>query len=318
MPIPLFFALGHRRVAANLTVAHAAELLGIAPSYLFAAEEFQKIPDPDTPVKSKFFRGKPMTLAERAAEWLLANPIPSPFRLDPNHVRARILSDWVFYSQYNHYFAGLFKPGDSTVFYWFFDNILTMNQETEEDEGRWEYRRGSLIVAPNDPEVAAAVWWFFMRVWGEVATFRRKTAKDAEFISAPSGIGDVKPNMALGKFWFKSYEVFVPYAPLLFALYTDSITFTYASDSAAWQEWTSAWKKVWAEDRGRVHVRSLVFLTNPPNPPAGFPAPPRPEVVITFHAPYRKLAFHIERTSVGDDVVSKHYFYDGDFYVTVV
>lgn len=310
MPIPLFFALGHRRVAANLTVAHAAELLGIAPSYLFAAEEFQKVPDPDTPVKSKFFRGRPMTLAERIAEWLIANPVSSPFRVDPNCVRSRILSDWVFYNQYNHYFAGLFHP-DSTVFYWFFENILTAREIEDE-----EYRHGSLIVAPNDPEVAAAVWWFFMRVWGEVATYRRKTAKDAEFISVPENIDEVKPNTVLGKLWFKSYEVFLPYAPLLFALYVDRITFTYTSDPA-WEEWKSAWKKVWAEDRGRVYVRSLVFLTDPPVPPPGFPVSPRPEVVITFHAPYRKLAFHVERTSLGDDIGSKHYFFDGDFYVTV-
>ncbi|TYO94529.1 hypothetical protein LX24_02365 [Desulfallas thermosapovorans DSM 6562] len=310
MPIPLFFVLGHRRVAANLTVAHAAELLGIAPSYLFSAEEFQKVPNPDARIKTKFFSSKTITLSDRITEWLIANPVPSPFSVEPQEVRQRIVRDFIFKSIWNNYLFGPFLPGRSFLFTWYLVNILS-------DGNLDKYNDNNItIIAPCNKEIASAVWWFFMRVWGNFSTGRRKTIHEAEFISSVPDIYSVEPNKPIGQLWFKSIDVFSQYADLLIYLYTDRIEHMFSSSAAQWAKWNEFYKHNFCS--GPWEPRwGCVFIPRLMQHRVNLPPFPEPEITVTLLAPHKKITFHIESTSILDDINSRDYYYEGGFYVTV-
>jgi len=278
MPIPVFLTLSHIRNLLNLPVeTFARKHLGIAASYLFYLEEFDRPADPGLKTRS----GEPLS-NQVARLFLLYSHLPLAL-----HPPCNLEVSFLHESLYHHLWPYLRRViGYQKRFFWkfFLPCILGGADDPNTAMGKWP------VVSPQDVQTARALWWFLMRSWGGFAAGQRKRARhlgpseQVLFKSDVETIYDVREGQTLGvlhlPFISEDDPAFDSKIRLLYYLYTVKLAYNFLpADEATcekWREWRSYWNK------------PLDIMSTSRNPVWAEPPPdaPEPQLAIVFHTPF--------------------------------
>ncbi|ACX52479.1 hypothetical protein Adeg_1377 [Ammonifex degensii KC4] len=190
MPVPVFFFVSHLRSLLNMPLAQVAKELGIATSYLYYLETFDRPPDPDLAV-----RRKKTTLAEATAAFLNSRVhIPVAFHFletprltDPNEVQLCFEREALFHQLFSS--PLLLRLLDDPLF---LNTLLPLLSAGAYQPREWH------VKAPHDANAARALWWFFSRFCGSLTGHRRGEG-GVVFVPDALDVFSAAPGRPLGK-----------------------------------------------------------------------------------------------------------------------
>ncbi|ACX51889.1 hypothetical protein Adeg_0743 [Ammonifex degensii KC4] len=192
MPVPVFFFVSHLRSLLNMPLARVAKELGIATSYLYYLETFDRPPDSDLTVCRK------ATLAEATAAFLSSRVhIPVAFHFletprltDPCEIRLCFEREALFHQLFSS--PLLLRLLEDPLF---LNTLLPLLSAGAYQPREWH------VKAPHDANAARALWWFFSRFCGSLTGHRRREEKGIMFVP-DAGAPDVfsaAPGRPLGR-----------------------------------------------------------------------------------------------------------------------